>query len=266
MNILYCADSGLCEGIYLSALSICRHTPGSLHFFLLTADAPPRAAIDERYASALEAALGSVHPDVRVTLKNITAEFSRELPRANMTTRFTPLCMLRLYADLIDEIPDKILYLDADVLCRADLRPLYDWDCRDAQIAGVPDRYGKWFFGNIFRHDYLNSGVLLMNMRSIRENGTFAAARRLCRDRRMFMPDQTALNRTAAKRKLPVCYNEQGNIKSDTVLKHFTTFFRFFPRIRTVTVKPWQEDKMHRELKIHEFDDILEIVKRSPIV
>jgi len=163
----------------------------------------------------------------------------------------------------VPELPDRILYLDADVLCRADFSPLYDQDLSHVEIAGVPDRYGKWFFGNLFKHDYLNSGVLLMNMANIRKSGVFQRCRDMCRDVRMFMPDQSALNKTARKGKLPARYNEQGRIKPDTVFKHFTTFFRFFPYVRAVTVKPWQTDRMHRELGIFEFDDILDAYQRS---
>lgn len=266
LNILYCSDAGLCKGIYLSALSVCRHTHEEVHFFILTASLPDRRAIDRHFAAELEQKLRSENPRVTVTLSDVTAQFTDALPHANMQTRFTPLCMLRLYADLVDDIPDRILYLDADVLCRADLYPLYTWELDGAQIAGVPDRYGKWFFGNPLRHDYLNSGVLLMDMRRIRESGLFEKAREMCRERKMFMPDQTALNRLAVKRKLPVCYNEQGNIRSDTVLKHFTTFFRFFPRFCTVTVKPWQTEQLHEILKIHEFDALIEQIERNPIL
>ena len=76
------------------------------------------------------------------------------------------------------------------------------------------------------------------------------------------MPDQTALNKLAVKRKIPSKYNAQGKIKSYTVFKHFTTFFKFFPYIRAVTIKPWDIEKLHNELKIFEFDDILEEYKR----
>ena len=47
------------------------------------------------------------------------------------------------------------------------------------------------------------------------------------------------------------------------MFKHFTTFFRFLPRFKAVTIKPWQVEKLHNELKIYEFDDILEEYKRS---
>ena len=43
---------------------------------------------------------------------DITELFIKELPEINLGTRFTPCCMLRLFADYIEELPDKILYLD----------------------------------------------------------------------------------------------------------------------------------------------------------
>lgn len=85
----------------------------------------------------------------------------------------------------------------------------------------------------------------------------------MCCEKRMFMPDQSALNKLATKRKLPQKYNEQGKIKSNTVFKHFTTYFKFFPYFHAVTVKPWQREKLHGVAGIFEFDDILEEYRRS---
>lgn len=263
MNILYCGDSGVCQGISLSAISLCKHTKETLHIYILTANIADRHAIPTELGNTLQKTLREKNPDNRVTVLNISKQFSNYLPLANMGTRFTPLCMLRLFADLVPEIPDRILYLDADVICRKDFRELYHRDISSVEIAGVPDRYGKWFFGNILRHDYLNSGVLLMNMAAIRESGLFEKCREMCRDKKMFMPDQSALNHLAVKQKIPAKYNAQGKIKPSTVFKHFTTYFRFFPYIHTVTVKPWQRDKLHSQLKIFEFDDILDIYDRS---
>ncbi len=255
MNILYCGDKGVCEGIFLSALSVCKNTEQKVDFYILTASVGNHLAIPESFAEQLQNALGKRCN--KVILIDITEIFGDYLPLANMGTRFTPLCMLRLFADIVPEIPDKILYLDTDVLCRADFSELYYSDISNIEIAGVPDRYGKWFFGNIFRHDYFNSGVLLMNIANIRKSGLFCKCRNICRDKKMFMPDQSALNKFAVKQKISARYNAQGRIKSDTVFKHFTTFFKFFPYIRAVTIKPWQTDKLHNELKIFEFDDII---------
>lgn len=263
MNILFCGDKGVYEGICLSALSLCKHTQEALTFFILTADVGGHTAISPDLARRLQHMLRAAGKDHQVLLLDITERFHRYRPLANMGTRFTPCCMLRLFADLVPAIPDKILYLDADVLCRAAFNTFYNMDISGIEIAGVPDRYGKWFFGNPLKHDYLNSGVLLMNMANIRKSGLFEKCRRLCRDKKMFMPDQSALNKLAVKRKVSARYNAQGKIRPDTVFKHFTTFFRFFPYIRAVTIKPWHTDALHRELKVFEFDDILEEYQRS---
>lgn len=257
LNILYCGDANVCEGIFLSALSLCRQTTRPLHIFILTASIGTHKAIPPAFADRLEAALRERCAGSRVTHLDISAQFAQYLPLANLGTRFTPLCMLRLFADEVPEIPARVLYLDADVLCRAPLDALYDMPMDSFEMAGVLDRYGKWFFGNRLRHDYLNSGVLLLNMACIRESGLFAACRAMCRDKKMFMPDQSALNKLAVKIKLPRRYNEQGRIRKDTVLKHFTTYFKFFPYFRAVTVKPWDPERLHSVLGVTEFDDLI---------
>ncbi len=257
MNILFCGDDGVCKGIFMSSLSLTKHTKKALNIYILTAKVEGRRPITQDFAKKLEDALSSKGIAHKVILLDISDRFNGYLPLANMGTRFTPLCMLRLFADVTPDIPDKILYLDADVLCRGDFEAFYETDLKGVEIAGVPDRYGKWFFGNIFKHDYFNSGVLLMNLEKIRESGLFGKCRTLCREKKMFMPDQSALNSTAIKLKVPAKYNEQGKIKKDTVFKHFTTYFEFFPYFRAVTVKPWNVEKLHKKLKIFEFDDII---------
>lgn len=260
MNILFCGDSGVCRGMFYSAVSLCKHTKEDLVFYILTASIENRKAVTPDFAQKLQKAVGGNN---KVILLDISEKFCGYLPLANMNTRFTPLCMLRLFADITPEIPEKILYLDTDVLCRADFSGLYKTDMAEFHIAGVPDRYGKWFFGNILKHNYLNSGVLLMNMEKIRKDEVFLKCREMCRDKKMFMPDQTALNKLAKKRKISAKYNNQGKIKENTVFKHFTTYFKFFPYIKTVTIKPWESEKLHNELKIFEFDDILKSYERQ---
>lgn len=265
LNILFCGDQNVSEGIFLSALSICKKNNTDINFYIITASIDNHKCITDEFCAKLEKRLKDINSENRIFLIDATKSFGSYLPTANMKTRFTPFCMMRLFADMIPQIPDKILYLDTDVLCRDKIDDLYNVNIEQYEIAGVPDRYGKWFFGNILRHDYLNSGVLLLNMKMIRQNGLFEKCRMMCRDKKMFMPDQSALNKLAKKCKLPSKYNEQGKIKSNTVFKHFTTYFKFLPYFRAVTIKPWHTDKLHNELKIFEFDDIINDYKRSNI-
>lgn len=130
------------------------------------------------------------------TLLDVSELFAIQPPRANLDTRFTPCCMLRLYANLLPQLPERLLYLDNDVLCRRSFREFYYQDIQNDEVAGVLDHYGKWFFrNNPFRMDYINSGVLLLSMEEIRKTGLLRNCRQRCAEKKMFMPDQSALNK-----------------------------------------------------------------------
>lgn len=263
MNILYSGDANIADGVFLSALSIAKHNSDELNIYILTAslvyEGEVREALEPSFAEKLEAYLLRYNDRVCVKLIDISEKFAREIPRANINTRFTPFCMLRLFADSVDGLPDKILYLDNDVLCRGDISDFYNTDIENASLAGVLDNYGSHFFRQKFyKRDYLNSGVLLLNMKKIRENGLFRRAREMCVTKKMFMPDQSALNKLCKDKIIcPRRYNEQRRLRDNTVLQHFTTSFRLFPYFHSVTVKPWQEEKMHQVLGLYEYDDLL---------
>ena len=263
MNILYCVDANIADGVIISVLSLCRAVKEPLNIYILTAAVSKgdtcRKALPEQFAVFLEEQIKKYNANHRVTLIDITELFSEDEPTANMNTRFTPCCMLRLYADKVPNLPDKILYLDNDVICRLDPIDFYNKDMTDTSIAGSLDFYGSWFFRNKpLERDYLNSGVLLLNLKLIRQNGLFEKCRIKCKTKRMFMPDQSAINKLCEDK--TIChhkFNEQRKLRENTVFQHFTTSFRFFPRFRKVSVKPWNIEDMHKVLRIYEYDSLL---------
>lgn len=263
MNILYCGDKNIADGTILSVLSLTKHVKEPLHIYILTASVETAEktymSLPPSFAVFLDHYVKKCNISNSVKLFDITEQFAKCLPTVNLETRFTPCCMLRLYADLVPEIPQKILYLDNDVICRVDPQPFYHQDMSDWEIAGVLDYYGGWLFRKKpFRRDYLNSGVLLLNFEKIRETDLFARARKACMEEKMFMPDQSALNRLSAHKKIcPRRYNEQRKLHDDTVFQHFTTSFRLFPYFHSVSVKPWDVERLHSVLKLHEYDDLI---------
>ena len=116
------------------------------------------------------------------------------------------------------------------------------------RLPGSLDYYGKWFFKNKkIKFNYINSGVLLLNLEKIRETKLFKKARQMCQNKRMFMPDQSSLNKLSVGKKIEKRkYNEQRKLKKDTVFQHFTTSFRLLPFFHKVTVKPWNIEKIYK--------------------
>lgn len=266
MNLLYCGDGNIADGVILSVLSIQDCVSEPISVFILTAGLKTATREFKPLAPRFEAELNSLlkekSSESKARVIDITELFNSLPPTANLETRFTPLCMLRLYADLVPEIPDRVLYLDNDVICRKDFSSFYYQDISDFELCGVLDHYGKWFFKSKplrLRPDYLNSGVLLLNLKKIKETELFKKCRKSCSEVKMFMPDQSAINKLSKKKKL--ChrrYNEQRKLKSSTVFRHFTTSFRLFPWLHSVTVKPWDIDRVHSVLKTNEYDGLFE--------
>lgn len=268
MNILYCGDENIEDGLIISVLSILRNIKEELHIYVLTMDIENQKkkykGIQDKIINTLDERVKKDNSNNFVKKIDITNIYKSELPAKNLETRFTPYCMLRLFVDKISDMPDKILYLDTDVVCRKDFTEFYHQDITNYELMGVLDHYGKWFFrNNIFKLDYINSGVLLLNLKRIKETGLFEKCRAMCIEKEMFMPDQSAINKLATSKKIiDRKYNEQRKLHKDTIFQHFTTSFRFLPWFHTFTIKPWQIDRVHKELKIYEYDNIFEEYKQ----
>lgn len=263
MNLLYCGDQNIQDGLLISILSLLKHEPDELHIYIMTMELHTAEkdyhAIPDRTISFLNQLVQRTNRHSFVKKYDCTTLFERQIPRKNMGTRFTPYAMLRLFADQLPDLPARLLYLDSDVVCRQDPREFYHQDITGVELVGVLDYYGRWFFHHSLTHlDYINSGVLLLNMEKIKQTRLFERARERCVKRWMFMPDQSALNKLArAKRIVPRKYNEQHQLHADTVFQHFTTSFKFFPLFKIQTIKPWEVQQVHDVLGIHEYDDIL---------
>lgn len=261
MNILFCGDHNAEKGVLIAILSLLKQVD-ELHIYILTMTISGNyQPFSEQMTNYLTTRLEEENPKNTLEVIDCSALFAQQPPTVNMRTRFTPYAMLRLFADQLPQIPDRILYLDDDVIIRRTPQQFYEQPLEGVEMVGVLDYWGRFFFHNFHTHrlyDYLNSGVLLLNMKEIKRVGTFKKVRQIMATKRMFLPDQSALNKAISnKRVAPRCYNEQYRLRSDTVIQHFTTSFRFKPYLHTLTVKPWEVDRMHQVLHLHEYDDIL---------
>lgn len=263
MNILFCGDHHAEKGVLISTLSLLKNTDDELHLYILTMQlkASKYQAFSKKAANFIRSLLVKKNPNNTLELIDCLDLFIKEPPKANMGTRFTPYAMLRLFADQLPQIPKRILYLDDDIIIRKNLSEFYHQDLGKMELVGVLDFWGRFFFHNWKSHrvfDYLNSGVLLLNMTEIRQTGLFTKVRKMMQVKKMLLPDQSAINKLACRKRIaPRRFNEQYHLRPDTVIQHFTTSFRFWPYFHILTVKPWDVGRVHSVLHLHEYDDIL---------
>lgn len=258
INLMLCGNDRVFDGMIITLLSISKNTKESLNVYIMTMDLTDVdeafRPITEKHRSILEEMLKQRNSQSKVILIDETKIYKEEmLKNINRRTHYTPYIFLRLLSDKIKGLPDKILYLDADLVCYKDINTLYNIDMTNYEIAAARDYIGrKWI-----DLDYLNSGVVLMNLKKIKEHNSFEKCRNMCMTRRMMLPDQTALNK-CCKRKLILedKFNEQYKRKEDTVIRHFSMQLLYFPIIRPRNIKPWEIEKVHEILKINDYDDV----------
>ncbi len=175
---------------------------------------------------------------------------------ANENAYCTPYTLLRLLADLVPNMPSKLLYLDIDMMIGDDIAKLYNIDVSNYEYAAVKEKYGSW----LIRPDYINAGMLLFNMEKIKETGLLKKARNLIKNKKMLFADQDAIFRsTTNKLLLPRIFNEQSKFnKKDTVVCHFCKRLMLLPYPHTENFKQWNVEEVHKVLKCHSFDEDLE--------
>lgn len=262
MNLLFCGNSKVFDGVLTCLLSIVKRTTENvrLNVFLFTMDVSRIKAdyvpITDAEVDFLQNILRKYNPKSTVKKVDVTQLYEENFAGSpNEGAYCSPYTLIRLFADLVPKMPDKILYLDADVMFNRDARLLYDIDVTDYEYAAANDHYGKY----LIRHDYINAGVLLLNMKKIRQTGLFEKARKLIYTKKLVFADQSAIIRSTTRKKLlPQKFNDQKFLHKHTVVRHFSKRLFWLPYPHTDNIKQWQVDKVHKVFRYHAFDDIYE--------
>lgn len=260
INILLCGNYKVFDGALCELISIIKHTNEPITCYIFTADVsrikPEYIPITIEQTNFLDKYVKSKNSQNSVINVNVTKLYEQEfLNSPNESAYCTPYTLLRLLADKVDNMPDKLLYLDIDMMIADDLSKLYNIDISDYEYAAVKEKYGCW----LIRPDYINAGMLLLNMTKIRETKLLEKARTKIKTKKMLFADQDAIFWSTTRKKIiPRRFNEQSKFnRKDTVVCHFSKRLMLFPYPHTENFKQWQIDEIHKELKCYTFDDDL---------
>lgn len=260
INLLLCGNQKVFDGALTQLISITNRTTETIKCYIFTMDIsrlkPEYTCITDKQIEFLNSVVKSKKADNQVVKIDVTNLYEKEFANcANENAYCTPYTLLRLFADMIPEMPEKLLYLDIDIMVGDDLSKLYNIDIEDYEYAAVKEKYGSW----LIRPDYINAGMLLLNIKKIKETKLLEKARKLIKTRKLLFADQDAIFRSTTKKKLlPRIYNEQSKFnKKDTVICHFCKRLMLLPFPHTENYKQWNVEQVHKVLKCHYFDDDL---------
>lgn len=261
INILFSGNGRVLDGVITCMLSIFKRTTTTepFTFYIYTMDItrikPEYTAISEEEVAYLDEIAKSYNNENRVLRVDVTDIYEREFAHCpNEMAYCSPYTLLRLFADIVPDMPDKLLYLDVDLMFNRDIRLLYDTDIEGYEYAAARDHYGKY----LINPNYINAGVLLFNMKRMRETGLLEKARELIKTKKLMFADQSAIYRSTTKKlMLAQKFNDQKFLHKSTVIRHFSKRLFYLPYPHTDNIKQWMVGKVHKTFGYYEFDDIL---------
>ena len=261
INILFCGNQKVYDGALTQLISITNRTKEAIKCYIYTMDVsrikPEYICITDKQIKFLNKVIKEKNPENEVIKVDVTDLYETEFKECkNETAYCTPYTLLRLFADKIEGMPDKLLYLDIDIMVGGDLAELYNIDIDDYEYAAVKEKYGCW----LIRPDYINAGMLLLNLKKIKETGLLEKARTRIKTKKMLFADQDAIFWSTKKKKiLPRKFNEQSKFnRNDTVICHFCKRLMWLPYPHTENFKQWNIKEVHSVLKCFAFDKDLE--------
>lgn len=261
VNILFCGNGYVFDGMLTCALSVIKRSDSKepYTFYVYTMDVshlkPAYTPIDDGIIAYFDTVIKSYNKENRVIKIDVTDLYKKEFAGCpNEGAYCSPYTLIRLFADMVDGMPDKILYLDADIMFNRDIHLLYDTDVSEYEYAASRDHYGKY----MIKPDYVNAGVLLFNLKKMKETGLLAKARELIKTKKLVFADQSAIIRSTTKKKmLPQRFNDQKFLHKHTVVRHFSKRLFWLPYPHTANIKQWDVSSVHRIFRYYVFDDVL---------
>lgn len=251
MDILCCTDHNFVIPMGVMMHSLCvNNTSNELHFHVF---------VDNSVTQEQKNEIGAVvNEGDTISFYTIDVSSIQQYLIVKVSNFPISIYYRLLLADILPESVHKVLYLDADIIVRHDLKELYDSNIVDVALAAVtePDGTGESCnrLGYPSELGYFNSGVILFNLDYFRKKNITEKLINFIKENpeKLGCPDQDTLNFVLRneKRMLPLKYNvqegffrvspeavatkEQLSAIQDPYIVHFTT-----------NEKPWKKSCRH---------------------
>lgn len=264
MNILYCGDEQITDGLLISVLSLLKQVKEPLCVYVFTLEMHTKEKswmpIKEKVIRSLDQTVKEKDPSGFVKLFDLTKWIEQDELLLHGKSCTDPETVLKLYADRILEMPERLLYLEHTVICCRDCSSFYHQDMQAYEMAAVMQQRTSFFF----RKRQINDGVLLFDLTKLRETKALEKCRVFCsraseKNKQKTVLVQEALQRFVQTKKIcPRQYNEQSKLYIDTVFQHITMCRFRMPWKRAVLFEPWNAEQVHQYLKVQVHDTLLQ--------
>ena len=131
INVLFCGNDKVFDGMLTCALSILKRSDLTepFTFYIFTMDVShikeTYLPIPDSQVAFFERVIKGYHEENRAVKIDVTDIYRAEFDKCpNEQAYCSPYTLIRLFADMVEGMPDKLLYLDIDVMFNRDVHLL----------------------------------------------------------------------------------------------------------------------------------------------
>ena len=144
INLLFSGNEKVFDGALTELISITNKTKEAVTCYILTMDVSrikkEYVPIHDEQIAFLNEVVQTKNRGNKVIKIDVTELYEKEFGHGkNENAYCTPYTLLRLLADLVPDMPDKLLYLDIDMMADKDISELYNIDIEEYEYAAVKE-------------------------------------------------------------------------------------------------------------------------------
>ena len=163
----------------------------------------------------------------------------------NYNNNWSSMSLIRCYVSKI-LIEDKIIYADVDTIFNDGLRKLWNTPFDDNYVCAVAEKNNILIVNHShtdssYALPYFNSGVLLINLKKIRDEGVDDLLIELLSQKKLKYPDQDAFN-IICKNKVKYIDGRYNNSKFTVDSEYRSVIYHATP------YKPWDKNYINHKL------------------
>ena len=163
MHVAYCFDERYQQHFATAACSVLKNITSTTHITLHIVTHAPSKEFKTKIESFLQS------PSCDINWIDFDIAKTQKLPVA-ANTHFSNAIYFRLFLPyLLPSEVEKVIYLDSDTICMADLSELEKIDISSNLVAGALDLKSESESLRVGVSNYINSGVLILNLNKWRE-------------------------------------------------------------------------------------------------
>ena len=162
MNIVYATDDNYVRPLGVSMVSLFENNKDTKEIIVYI--------IENNVKEESKIKLYEIAQKYKRSIKFI--DFKKICSDLHINVKFPLVAYGRLFLYKLEEV-DKILYLDSDTIVNSSIEELYETNIDEYEVAGVQDNAAYYLLkkiGMAKKDRYINSGVLLINLKKWREN------------------------------------------------------------------------------------------------